>query len=78
MSDYTPEQLRVRADTAEQMLIYVDPRQLRAHAAALETIAKLKEHAEAMAEGLDAWAQIDECKCSEVDTYRRDFTRDEK
>lgn len=50
----------------------------RAHADALDTIAKLKAHAEAMAERLDAWARIDECKCSEVDAYRRDFPKDEK
>jgi hypothetical protein len=55
-----------------------DPDLLRAYADALETIAKLKAHAEAMAERLDAWARIDECKCSDVDAYRRDFPKDEK
>lgn len=41
-------------------------------------IVALKGHAEAMAERLDAWARIDECKCSEVDAYRRDFPKEEK
>jgi len=43
---YTAEQLRVRAETAEQMLIYVDPSQLRAHADALEENARLTRECE--------------------------------
>ena len=31
---------------------------------------ELKRHAEAMAETLDKWAHIDECKCPVVDAYR--------
>ena len=31
---------------------------------------ELKRHAEAMAETLDKWAHIDECKCRALDAYR--------
>lgn len=75
---YTAEQLREDAHRADGIGTMADGDQLRAHADALDTIAKLKAHAEAMAERLDAWARIDECKCSEVDAYRRDFPKDEK
>lgn len=36
-------------------------------------LAKLKVHAEAMAITLDTWARIDECQCSSLDAYRRDY-----
>lgn len=46
-------------------------------AAAQEANAKLKAHAEAMAETLDSWARLDGgCKCVALDAYRRDFPKD--
>mgnify|MGYP001221549282 CR=1 FL=1 len=75
---YTAEQLREDAHRADGIGTMADGDQLRAHADLIERCDKLKEHAEAMAERLDAWARIDECKCSDVDAYRRDFPKDEK
>ena len=70
---YTPEQLREWAYDRSG-IIDADwlSDQLRAHADALETIAKLKEHAEAMA---THWEKDDtmDLMASAVTAYRRDY-----
>lgn len=42
----------------------------------IERHAKLREHAEAMAQTLDDWARIDACKCAAVDAFRADFPKE--
>lgn len=54
--------MKARAERAESAL-----------AEAERKIERLKGHAEAMAETLDKWAAIDQCKCSSVDAYRAEF-----
>lgn len=69
---YTAEQLREDAHRADGIGTMADGDQLRAHADALETIAKLKEHAEAMA---THWEKDDtmDLMASAVTAYRRDY-----
>lgn len=86
-ADGRPPRMSIPAEDTDEDVFIVDT--ITATIAILESlsaklaerdakIAALKGHAEAMAERLDAWARIDECKCSEVDAYRRDFPKEEK
>lgn len=72
----TPEQLRQLADETEAREYWLDDHvrlamQFRAHADLLERYAKLKAHAEAMAEAL--WCEHVQDPTSAYNAYRADF-----